>query len=206
VLAAIIEGQATPTEIAELSKGRLCEKRDLLAKALEGRVKAHHQFVLIELLGQIDTLDEIIARFDEQIQEYCRPFEAVVELLDTIPRVGRPTAEIIVAEIGTDLSRFESADHLVAWAGVAPENNESAGKQLSGKTRHGNKALGVAINQAAHAVAHMKKYVSVCPIPLPGVPERAKESHYDSVLSDFDDCLLHNSTEGTLSGPKQRLL
>lgn len=156
ILAAIIEGQASPTEMAELSKGRLREKRDLLAKALEGRVKAHHRFVLTELLGQIDSLDEAIARFDEQIQEYCRPFEPVIDLLDTIPGVARATAEIIVAEIGTDMSRFASADHLAAWAGVAPGNNESAGKRLSGKTRRGNKALGVALNQAAHAVAHMK--------------------------------------------------
>ena len=156
ILAAMIEGKATPTEMAELSKGRLREKRDQMIKALEGKVKAHHRFVLTELLCQIDSLDETIARFDEQIQDYCRPFEEVVDLLDTIPGVARRTAEVIVSEIGTDMSRFESADHLAAWAGVAPGNNESAGKRLSGKTRRGNKALGVSLNQAAHAVAHMK--------------------------------------------------
>lgn len=156
MLAALIEGQANPTEMAELSKGRLREKRDQLIKALQGRVKAHHRFVLTELLCQIDSLDETIARFDEQIAEYCRPFEEMVELLDTIPGVARQTAEIIVAEIGVDMSRFESANHLAAWAGLAPGNNESAGKRLSGKKRRGNKALGVALNQAAHAAAHMK--------------------------------------------------
>jgi len=156
MLAAIIEGKATPTEMADLSKGRLREKRDALIKALEGQVKSHHRFVLTELLCQIDSLDETIARFDQQIEEYCRPFEEMVTLLDTIPGVARQTAEIIVSEIGVDMSRFESADHLAAWAGVAPGNNESAGKRLSGKTRRGNKALGVALNQAAHAVAHMK--------------------------------------------------
>jgi transposase len=156
MLAAIIEGKAAPAEMAELSKGRLREKRDQLIKALEGQVKAHHRFVLTELLCQIDSLDETIARFDQQIQEYCRPFEEVVNLLDTIPGVARQTAEIIVSEIGIDMSRFESANHLSAWAGLAPGNNESAGKRLSGKTTRGNKALGVALNQAAHAVAHMK--------------------------------------------------
>ena len=156
MLAAIIEGKAAPAEMAELSKGRLREKRDQLIKALEGQVKAHHRFVLTELLCQIDSLDETIARFDQQIEEYCRPFEEVVNLLDTIPGVARQTAEIIVSEIGIDMSRFESANHLSAWAGLAPGNNESAGKRLSGKTRRGNKALGVALNQAAHAVAHMK--------------------------------------------------
>lgn len=156
MLAALIEGQASPAEMAELSKGRLRDKREQLVKALEGQVKAHHRFVLTELLCQIDSLDETITRFDEQIEDYCRPFEEVVELLDTIPGVARQTAEIIVSEIGVDMSRFESANHLAAWAGLAPGNNESAGKRLSGKTRRGNKALGAALNQAAHAAAHMK--------------------------------------------------
>jgi transposase len=156
MLAALIEGQTSPAEMAELSKGRLRDKREQLVKALEGQVKAHHRFVLTELLCQIDSLDETIARFDEQIEDYCRPFEEVVELLDTIPGVARQTAEIIVSEIGVDMSRFESANHLSAWAGLAPGNNESAGKRLSGKTRRGNKALGAALNQAAHAAAHMK--------------------------------------------------
>jgi len=156
MLAALIEGQATPAEMAELSKGRLRDKREQLVKAMEGQVKAHHRFVLAELLCQIDSLDETTARFDEQIEDYCRPFEEIVELLDTIPGVARQTAEIIVSEIGVDMSRFESAHHLAAWAGLAPGNNESAGKRLSGKKRHGNKALGVALNQAAHAVVHMK--------------------------------------------------
>ncbi len=156
MLEALIEGNAGPEEISELAKGRLREKRELLAKALQGRVKSHHRFVLTELLCQIDGLDETIIRFDEQIQEYCRPFEEVVELLDTIPGVARETAEIIVAEIGTDMSRFPSADHLASWAGVAPGNNESAGKRRTGKTTQGNHALGVALNHAANAASHTK--------------------------------------------------
>ncbi|MBE3041114.1 IS110 family transposase, partial [Candidatus Bathyarchaeota archaeon] len=87
MLEALIEGNASPEEMAELAKGRLREKRELLAKALQGRVKSHHRFVLTELLCQIDGLNETVVRFDEQIQEYCRPFEEVVELLDTIPGV-----------------------------------------------------------------------------------------------------------------------
>ncbi len=156
MLEALIEGHTGPEEMAELAKGRMREKRELLAKALQGRVKSHHRFVLTELLCQIDGLDETIARFDEQIQEYCRPFEEVVELLDTIPGVARETAEIIVAEIGTDMSRFPSADHLASWAGVAPGNNESAGKRRTGKTTKGNHALGVALNHAANAASHTK--------------------------------------------------
>lgn len=156
MLEAIIVGATTPEEMAALAKGRLREKREQLVKALEGRVKAHHRFVLTELLCQIDSLDETIARFDEQIEAYCRPFEEAVQLLDTIPGVSRRAAEVIVSEIGTEMGRFGSADHLASWAGVAPGNNESAGKRRSGKTRHGNQPLGVALNQAAHAAAHTK--------------------------------------------------
>jgi len=156
MLEAIIAGQASPTEMAELAQKRMRQKRDLLAKALEGRVKPHHRFVLTELLCQIDSLDETIERFNQQVEEYCHPFEEAVVWLDTIPGVGREVAEIIVSEIGTDMGRFPTEDHLASWAGVAPGNNESAGKRRSGKTTKGNKALSTALNQAAHAAAHTK--------------------------------------------------
>lgn len=156
MLEALIVGQASPEQMAELAKGQLRNKREELARALEGRVKPHHRFVLTELLCQIDNLEETIARFDQEIVDYCRPFEEAVVLLDTIPGVARATAEAIIAEIGTDMTRFPSADHLAAWAGVAPGNHESAGKRHSGKTRKGNKPLGAALNQAAHAASRMK--------------------------------------------------
>ena len=157
MLEAIIQGHSTPEAMAELAHGRMRNKRDVLAKALEGRVQAHHRFVLLELLTQIDSLDETIQRFNQQIEEYCRPFEEAVVLLDTIPGVGRETAEVMVSEIGTDMSRFPTANHLASWAGVAPGNHESAGKRLSGKTTKGNKALAAALNQAAHAAAGTKQ-------------------------------------------------
>ncbi len=88
MLAALVEGQSSPLEMAELAHGRMRDKRDLLAKALEGRMQAHHRFVLGQLLLQIDSLDETIDRFNEQIETYCRPFEEAVTLLDTIPGVA----------------------------------------------------------------------------------------------------------------------
>jgi transposase len=127
-----------------------------LTKALEGRVKPHHRFVLTELLCQIDGVDDTIARFDAQIEAICGPFEEAVSLLDTIPGVARRAAEMIVAEIGTDMTRFPSADHLASWAGVAPGNHESAGKRASGKTRKGNRFLRTTLVQAAHAAARTK--------------------------------------------------
>jgi len=156
MLDAILAGQATPAEMAELARGRMRDKRPALTQALEGRVKPHHRFVLTELLCQIDSLDETIGHFNEQIESYRHPFEEAVVNLDTIPGVARQTAEVIASEIGNDMSRFASADHLAAWAGVAPGNHESAGKRYSGKTRPGNKALRVALVQAAHAAGRTK--------------------------------------------------
>ena len=157
ILEALIEGRASPEAMAELAKGRLRTKREQLGEALVGRVEAHHRFILGELLCQIDNLDEGIERCNEQIEIYCRPFEEAVVRLDTIPGVARQTAEVIVAEIGTDMSRFPSADHLASWAGVAPGNHESAGKRLSGRTNKGNHALEDALSQAAWAASHTKK-------------------------------------------------
>jgi transposase len=138
-LAALVAGHTEPHALAEWAKGRLRSTRDLLAQALDGRVKPHHRLVLTELLCQLDSLDDTMARFDAQIQAICGPFDEAVELLDTIPGVARRTAEMIVAEIGTDMTRFPSADHLASWAGVAPGNHESAGKRTSGKARKGNR-------------------------------------------------------------------
>jgi transposase len=120
---------------------------------MEGRVKPHHRLVLTELLCQIDSLDETIARVEERIQAIDAPCEAAVGLLDTIPSVARDAAEMLVAEIGADMSRVLSADHLASWAGVAPGNYESAGKRASGKTRKGNRFLRTILVQAAHAAA-----------------------------------------------------
>jgi transposase len=153
---AIIAGSASPAEIAQLAKGRLKAKRESLELALEGRVRPHHRFILQELLNQIESLDATIAKFGEQIQEYSRPFEEAVERLDTIPGVARDTAEVIVAEIGTDMSRFPTADHWASWAGVAPGNNRSANKQLSSRTTQGNQALITTLTQAGWAASHTK--------------------------------------------------
>lgn len=156
ILAALIQGDLSAEQMAELSKGRMRDKREQLTKAMEGRVMAHHRFVLTELLCQIDSIDETISRFDREIDDYCRPFEEAVALLDTIPGVGREAAQVIVSEIGIDMSRFPSAANLSAWAGVAPGNNESAGKHRSGKTRKGNSSLETVLIQSAHAATHTK--------------------------------------------------
>jgi transposase len=156
MLAALVAGHTEPHALAELAKGRLRRNRDLLAHALDGRVKPPHRCVLTELLCHIESLDETIARFDAQIQASCGPFDEAVELLDTLPGVARRTAEMLIAAIGTDMTRFPSAGHLASWAGVAPGHHASAGHRTSGKVRKGNRFLRTTLVHAAHAAARTK--------------------------------------------------
>lgn len=156
MLAALIEGHSDAPTMSELAKGRLRTKREQLAKALEGRVKPQHRFILTELLCQIDSVDETIEHFDAQIAEQCLPFEQVVVHLDTITGIGPDLAQAILAEIGTDMSRFGNDRRLSAWAGVAPGNNESGGKRRSSKTRKGNRVIKSLLVQAAWAATRTK--------------------------------------------------
>ena len=156
MLSALVEGQSDITEIADLALGRLRSKKAELELALQGRFKETHRFIVGELLMQIDSLDESIARFDAQIEKMCLPFEAAVAHLDTIPGVGKTAAQQIVAEIGTDMSVFATSGHLSVWAGVAPGNNQSAGKTLSSRTGQGNTSLKRALIEAAHAAVRVK--------------------------------------------------
>lgn len=160
ILTELVAGQTDAATLSELAKGRLREKREQLEAALTGRVQLHQRFILGELLCQIDSLDESIARFNQQIETHCVPFAEAVAHLDTIPGVAQATAEVIVAEIGTDMSRFPTSGHLCAWAGIAPGNHQSGGKRLSGRIRDGNRALRSALVQAAWAAVRTKTYLS----------------------------------------------
>ena len=159
MLAAIAAGESDAERLADLARGKLRTKRAELEAALAGRVRPHHRFLLAELLVQIESVEETIARFDAQIAAMCEADEkeAVVQLLDTIPGVGRATAELLVAEIGTDMSRFPTAAHLASWAGMCPGSHESAGKQRSGRTRRGNVWLRSAMVAAAQSAVRSRK-------------------------------------------------
>lgn len=151
MLDALVAGTTDPELLAELAKGRLRAKIPALREALVGRFDRQHALILSAILAHLDFLDEQIQLLSDEIGEQLAPFAAAVELLCTIPGVQRRTAEVIVAEIGTDMSRFPSDRHLASWAGQCPGNDRSAGKRRSGKTRHGSKWLDTALTEAALA-------------------------------------------------------
>ena len=138
MLAGVLGGEQDPETLAELARGRLRTKLPALRRALEGRVKPHHLVLIGQTLAHIDFLEESTVHVQHAIEQRLGAFAEAVELLQTIPGVGTVVATALVAEIGTDVSRFPSAKHLASWVGVCPGNKESAGKRLSGRTTKGN--------------------------------------------------------------------
>jgi len=150
---ALIAGQRDPAVLAEMAKGRMRQKIPQLTDALAGRFDEHHRLMCQAMLARIDQADATINELSDAIDGLLDPYEAAVTLLVTIPGVQRRTAQVILAEIGADMSRFPTSGHLASWAGMCPGNNESAGKHRSGSTRHGSKWLRIALIEAAHAAA-----------------------------------------------------
>jgi transposase len=156
MLDALVAGTTDPEILADLAKGRLRAKLPALREALEGRFDRLHAVWVGAILAHLDFLDEQIASLTETIGEQIAPFESAVELLCTIPGVQRRTAEVIIAEIGIDMSIFPTAKELASWAGQCPGNDQSAGRRRSGKTRKGSKWLDWALEEAALAATRTK--------------------------------------------------
>ena len=156
MLAALLDGRMDAAAMAHLAQGKLRAKIPQLEQALVGQVGAHQRFMIAQQLLHIDALDEIIARVSAEIAERVHPFAEEIAQLDSVTGVGQRTAEALVAEVGVDMTRFPTADHLTAWAGLAPGNNESAGKRRSGKTRKGSPWLRAVLIEAAHAAGRTK--------------------------------------------------
>ena len=128
ILQRLLGGETDARALAELARGKLRAKREALAQAVVGRLEAHHVFLLREQLAHLEYLDAAIARVDTELAERLAAEREAIALLETIPGVARRTAEVLIAEIGTDLSRFPSAQHLASWAGMCPGNAESGGR------------------------------------------------------------------------------
>jgi transposase len=154
--AEVVAGAEDVATLAEVARGQLRRKRPELAPALPGRMSDHQCFMIAQHLAHIDGLDEQIAAVGAEIAERLHPLESELEVLDSIPGIARWSAEVILAEIGPDMSRFPTAGHLASWAGRCPGHDESAGKPRSGKTRKGSPALRVTLTEAAHAAGRGK--------------------------------------------------
>jgi transposase len=123
---------------------------------LQGQVGAHQRFLLAQQLAHIDFLEATLERVHAEIAERLHPFDGALTRVQVIPGVGPRIAEVLIAELGADLTRFPSARHLASWAGLCPGQNESAGKRRSGRTRKGSPSLRTALVEAAHAAARTK--------------------------------------------------
>src|SRR5919107_841069 len=156
IVEALIAGETDPAMLAALAHQRVKAPRERLTEALRGRVTSHHRFPLRLHLRQIDALEVAVAEIDPEGEADLEPFRAAVRLLSSIPGVSALSAEVIVAEIGTDMGRFPSAGHLLSWAGLCPRNDESAGKRRSTRLRHGAPWLKTTLVQCAWAAVRKK--------------------------------------------------
>jgi transposase len=156
MLEQLVAGEADPAVLAELARGRLRDKLALLERALTGSVGAHQRFLLARQLAHIDSLDAVIGELDAEVATRLRPFAELLARLDAIPGVGLRTAEVLLAEVGTEVERFPTAGALASWAGMCPGNRQSAGKRGSGRTRKGNKWLRAALVEAAKAAGRTR--------------------------------------------------
>ncbi len=150
MMAALIAGERNPKVLAQLARSRMRTKISALQEAFTGHFTDHHAFLLAKMLARVDAIDADIAELDTKIEEMIAPFAAAVARLDEIPGIGPVAAAVIIAEIGLDMSRFPTADHLASWAKFTPGVKESAGKKKgNGSTGHGNVYLARILGEAA---------------------------------------------------------
>ena len=160
MLAALIAGERDPEVLAQLARRRLRAKLGVLKEAFTGFFTDHHAFLLARMLGRIDALDADIAALDRKLEELVGPFAAAVDRLDEIPGVGRTAAQVLIAELGVDMTRFPTAGHLVSWAKFAPGVKESAGRRKgSGATGHGSPYLARVLGEAAVAAGRTDTFL-----------------------------------------------
>ena len=143
-------------EVSKLVHGRMRPKLDQIVASIEGITTPLQRKLLAQIIDHIDDLNRRIGELDKLVQEYMTEYEAAIEAIDEIPGIARRSAEVILAEIGTDMSRFPSAAHLCSWAGVCPGNYQSAGRRKNGKTTKGNKALKTILTQCAKSAKTVK--------------------------------------------------
>jgi transposase len=157
MIEALISGEKDPSVLAELAQKKLRDKIPQLRRALAGELSDHHRFLLGELLVQYDFINQRIQVMAQRIDEVApRPFVAAVQKLDAIGGVAERGAKALLAETGTDMTRFPTHKHFASWAGQCPGNHESAGKRKGGKTPAANRHLDAVLTEMAHAAVRKK--------------------------------------------------
>jgi len=156
MLTALLDGERDPDVMADLAKGRLRNKLPELRQALASRIQPHHMVLVGQILAHIDYLEQAVTQMENEIERSLAPFLQALELLQTIPAIKSVAASAILAEIGTDMSRFPSAGHLASWAGLCPSNKQSAGKRLKGPLNRGNVWLRAIMGEVAWNAMKMR--------------------------------------------------
>jgi transposase len=156
MIEALIAGETDPDALAALAHRRIKASPAELEAALRGRVTNHHRFMLRLLLQHIYANDAALTQIDQEVDDNVEPFRTAIQIVSTIPGVRQLSAEVIVAEIGIDMGRFPTEDHLISWSGLCPKNDESAGKRRSTRMRKGAPWLITTLIQCAWAAARTK--------------------------------------------------
>jgi transposase len=152
MLAALAAGERDPKALAQLARRSMRSKIAVLEEAFTGHFTSHHAFLLRTMLRRVDAISADIARLDKRIAAHAAPLAGAAARLDDIPGINLASAYVILAEIGTDMTRFPTAGHLASWARLAPGISESAGKKKGkGSTGHGNAYLASVLGNAAAA-------------------------------------------------------
>lgn len=157
MIEAMINGETDPAKLAQLAQGNLKKKKDQLEYALMGIIGPHQQLMWELQLKHLDFIDEQIKCLDKEVEKRLSIHDEDIELLMTIPGVGRRSAEHLLAELGTNMDRFPSGDHMASWAGMTPGHRESAGKKKPAKTRKGNKYLRSTLVEVGHCIGRKKE-------------------------------------------------
>ena len=156
MLTAIIAGEDDPERLADLAQGNARKKRPALVEALRGHVTDHHRTMLQLHLGLIDALENALRDVDAAVGKALTPIRECARLLTTMPGVSDIVAQVIISEVGVDMSRFPTAAHLVSWAGLCPRNDESAGKRRSTRLRKSGTWLKTTLVTSAWAAVRAK--------------------------------------------------
>ncbi len=157
ILKAMIAGETDPDKLSSLGIGRLAASRSELSEALHGRMREHHRFLIGQHLKTIEQLEQSITDFDARIEAALAPFRDTIDRLKEIPGLSETSAQILLAEIGTDMSQFPTAGHLLSWAGLVPRLEESAGKRRSTRVKKGAPWLKPVLVQCAWAASRKKR-------------------------------------------------